>query len=62
MNLLKHIKEHLSHELLLMYMPFDSGWLDDGEGKPDADSVMAATALSAISVAMLTIPPKVHVN
>ena len=62
MDLLKHIKDHLTHDLLLRYMPFDSGWLDDGTGTPDPASVMAATALSAISVVLVATPPKVHIN
>jgi len=62
MELLKNIKGQLSHRLLLQFMPFDSGWYDDGEGRPEPYSVMIASVLTAIGHANTCIIPKVYTN
>ena len=62
MKLHSSIKEQLTHELLLMYMPFDCGWLNTEDDKPEPNSVMVATALSAVVVASTGIMPKVYTN
>ena len=40
--------EELTHELLLHMMPFNSGYLQTEEGKPDQETVMVAIALRAL--------------
>ena len=44
--------QEFTHELLLQVMPFESGYLETEEGKPDQDSVMAAIALRTVEYVM----------
>lgn len=39
-----------THALLGEFMPWYSGWLDNGEGKPESYSIMLASMLNAVEV------------
>ena len=55
-------KSLLTHEFLSHVMPFSTGWLDDGEGKPCPASVNGANLLYLVQVTANPVPPKVYEN
>ena len=54
--------EFLTHEFLSHVMPFNTGWLDDGEGKPCKASVNGANLLYLVQVTANPVLPKVYEN
>ena len=52
----------LSHTYLGDIMPFNTGWLDDGEGKPCTSSVAAANLLYMVHMVGNPALPKVYAN
>ena len=40
-----------THAMLGNFMPWYSGWLDDGNGKPDPGSIMFSSILNCIEMA-----------
>lgn len=56
------LPSQLTHEYLGNIMPFNSGWLDDGEGIPCTSSVAAANLLYLVHMVGNPVLPKVYAN
>jgi hypothetical protein len=52
----------ISHEFLSSVMPFSTGWLDTGKGKPCTTSVTVANLLYLTHILASPVPPKVYTN
>jgi hypothetical protein len=50
MKILDATDMNFTHAMLGEFMPWYSGWLDDGEGKPVQYSVMLSSMLNAVEV------------
>jgi hypothetical protein len=53
---------NFSHETLGSFMPWHSGWCDDGEGNPCTNSVMLASMLTLTHVYMSHSLTKLYKN
>lgn len=51
---------NLTHKGMLEYMPWYSGWLDDGAGKPDSNSVLVSSILTMTHPQLPTM--KLYIN
>jgi len=62
MKLLDVKDMQFTHAMLGEFMPWYSGWLDDGTGTPEPHSIMLSSLLTCVEAASGAIQRKVYKN